>query len=131
MELLLPEIREEAFKIRTSVKNIKKMHAYQLDLVKSGEALEQAQDGSVQEFTKAITLDDANTIDKAEKFIVDILGLSKKEVEKLEDFERADFMNLQSKIVLTLQGYGDVDINNMFSEENEDAEKKEVAPVND
>ncbi|MER5427373.1 phage tail tube assembly chaperone, partial [Streptosporangium roseum] len=30
MKLSLPEIREESFEVKTSIKNIKKMHAYQL-----------------------------------------------------------------------------------------------------
>lgn len=37
MKLSLPEIREESFEVKTSIKNIKKMHAYQLELAKSQE----------------------------------------------------------------------------------------------
>lgn len=123
MKLSIPELREEIFEVKTSVKNIKKMHDYQLKLVESSEKLEAMQDGSFNELTKAIAVDDMNFIENAEKFISDILSLTKKEVEKLEDFERVDFMNLQSKIVLALQGYEDTDINELLSEEDSDEKK--------
>ena len=124
MKLRIPELREDNFEVKTSVKNIKKMHDYQLKLVESSEKLEAAQDGSVHELTKAIAVDDMNFIESAEKFISDILGLTKNEIEKLEDFERIDFMNLQSKIVLALQGYEDTDINELLEGEVSASEKK-------
>lgn len=123
MKLSIPELRDDIFEVKTSVKNIKKMHDYQLKLVESSEKLEAMQDGSLNELTKAIAVDDMNFIENAEKFISDILSLTKKEVEKLEDFERVDFMNLQSKIVLALQGYEDTDINELLAEEDSDEKK--------
>ncbi|MDN6039965.1 MAG: phage tail assembly chaperone, partial [Lactobacillus sp.] len=54
MKLSLPEIREESFEVKTSIKNIKKMHAYQLELAKSQEKLASVQDGTLEELTKAI-----------------------------------------------------------------------------
>ena len=53
MKLSLPEIREESFEVKTSIKNIKKMHAYQLELAKSQEKLASVQDGTLEELTKA------------------------------------------------------------------------------
>ena len=117
MKLSLPEIREESFEVKTSIKNIKKMHAYQLELAKSQEKLASVQDGTLEELTKAIALDDMSVINNAEKFITEILGLNKKEVDKLEEFDRGQFMNLQSKLVLSLQGYDDDQIDTMFTEE--------------
>ncbi|CAJ1223755.1 hypothetical protein LLWA12L8_FAMOGCFE_01013 [Lactococcus lactis] len=124
MKLSLPEIREESFEVKTSIKNIKKMHAYQLELAKSQEKLASVQDGTLEELTKAIALDDMSVINNAEKFITEILGLNKKEVDKLEEFDRGQFMNLQSKLVLSLQGYDDEQIDTMFTEEVDSAEKK-------
>ena len=124
MKLSLPEIREESFEVKTSIKNIKKMHAYQLELAKSQEKLASVQDGTLEELTKAIALDDMSVINNAEKFIAEILGLNKKEVDKLEEFDRGQFMNLQSKLVLSLQGYDDDQIDTMFTEEVDSAEKK-------
>lgn len=124
MKLSLPEIREESFEVKTSIKNIKKMHAYQLELAKSQEKLASVQDGTLEELTKAIALDDMSVINNAEKFITEILGLNKKEVDKLEEFNRGQFMNLQSKLVLSLQGYDDDQIDTMFTEEVDSAEKK-------
>lgn len=131
MKLSLPEIREESFEVKTSIKNIKKMHAYQLELAKSQEKLASVQDGTLEELTKAIALDDMSVIDNAEKFITEILGLNKKEVDKLEEFDRGQFMNLQSKLVLSLQGYDDVQIDTMFNEEVDSAEKKVQALKNE
>ena len=102
MKLSLPEIREESFEVKTSIKNIKKMHAYQLELAKSQEKLASVQDGTLEELTKAIALDDMSVINNAEKFITEILGLNKKELDKLEEFDRGQFMNLQSKLVLSI-----------------------------
>ena len=124
MKLSLPEIREELFEVKTSIKNIKKMHAYQLELAKSQEKLASVQDGTLEELTKAIALDDMSVINNAEKFITEILGLNKKEVDKLQEFDRGQFMNLQSKLVLSLQGYDDDQIDTMFTEEVDSAEKK-------
>lgn len=124
MKLSLPEIREESFEVKTSIKNIKKMHSYQLELAKSQEKLASVQDGTLEELTKAIALDDMSVINNAEKFITEILGLNKKEVDKLEEFDRGQFMNLQSKLVLSLQGYDDDQIDTMFTEEVDSAEKK-------
>lgn len=124
MKLSLPEIREESFEVKTAIKNIKKMHAYQLELAKSQEKLASVQDGTLEELTKAIALDDMSVINNAEKFITEILGLNKKEVDKLEEFDRGQFMNLQSKLVLSLQGYDDEQIDTMFTEEVDSAEKK-------
>lgn len=124
MKLSLPEIREESFEVKTSIKNIKKMHAYQLELAKSQEKLASVQDGTLEELTKAIALDDMSVINNAEKFITEILGLNKKEVDKLEEFDRGQFMNLQSKLVLSIQGYDDDQIDTMFTEEVDSAEKK-------
>ncbi|MCT0452355.1 phage tail assembly chaperone, partial [Lactococcus cremoris] len=124
MKLSLPEIREESFEVKTSIKNIKKMHAYQLELAKSQEKLASVQDVTLEELTKAIALDDMSVINNAEKFITEILGLNKKEVDKLEEFDRGQFMNLQSKLVLSLQGYDDDQIDTMFTEEVDSAEKK-------
>ena len=131
MKLSLPEIREESFEVKTSIKNIKKMHAYQLELAKSQEKLASVQDGTLEELTKAIALDDMSVINNAEKFITEILGLNKKEVDKLEEFDRGQFMNLQSKLVLSLQGYDDVQIDTMFNEEVDSAEKKVQALKNE
>ncbi|WP_270331761.1 phage tail assembly chaperone [Lactococcus lactis] len=131
MKLSLPEIREESFEVKTSIKNIKKMHAYQLELAKSQEKLASVQDGTLEELTKAIALDDMSVINNAEKFITDILGLNKKEVDKLEEFDRGQFMNLQSKLVLSLQGYDDDQIDTMFTEEVDSAEKKVQALKNE
>jgi Protein of unknown function (DUF1268). len=124
MKLSLPEIREESFEVKTSIKNIKKMHDYQLELAKGQEKLASMQDGTLEELTKAIALDDMAVINNAEKFISEILGLNKKEVERLEEFDRGQFMNLQSKLVLSLQGYDDEQIDTMFNEEVDSAEKK-------
>lgn len=131
MKLSLPEIREESFEVKTSIKNIKKMHAYQLELAKSQEKLASVQDGTLEELTKAIALDDMSVINNAEKFITEILGLNKKEVDKLEEFGRGQFMNLQSKLVLSLQGYDDDQIDTMFTEEVDSAEKKVQALKNE
>jgi hypothetical protein len=131
MKLSLPEIREESFEVKTSIKNIKKMHAYQLELAKSQEKLASVQDGTLEELTKAIALDDMSVINNAEKFITEILGLNKKEVDKLEEFDRGQFMNLQSKLVLSLQGYDDDQIDTMFAEEVDSAEKKVQALKNE
>ena len=131
MKLSLPEIREESFEVKTSIKNIKKMHAYQLELAKSQEKLASVQDGTLEELTKAIALDDMSVINNAEKFITEILGLNKKEVDKLEEFDRGQFMNLQSKLVLSLQGYDDDQIDTMFTEEVDSAEEKVQALKNE
>lgn len=131
MKLSLPEIREESFEVKTSIKNIKKMHAYQLELAKSQEKLASVQDGTLEELTKAIALDDMSVINNAEKFITEILGLNKKEVDKLQEFDRGQFMNLQSKLVLSLQGYNDEQIDTMFAEEVDSAEKKVQALKNE
>lgn len=131
MKLSLPEIREESFEVKTSIKNIKKMHAYQLELAKSQEKLASVQDGTLEELTKAIALDDMSVINNAEKFITEILGLNKKEVDKLQEFDRGQFMNLQSKLVLSLQGYDDDQIDTMFAEEVDSAEKKVQALKNE
>lgn len=131
MKLSLPEIREESFEVKTSIKNIKKMHAYQLELAKSQEKLASVQDGTLEELTKAIALDDMSVINNAEKFISEILGLNKKEVDKLQEFDRGQFMNLQSKLVLSLQGYDDDQIDTMFTEEVDSAEKKVQALKNE
>ncbi|WP_195928030.1 phage tail assembly chaperone [Lactococcus lactis] len=131
MKLSLPEIREESFEVKTSIKNIKKTHAYQLELAKSQEKLASVQDGTLEELTKAIALDDMSVINNAEKFITEILGLNKKEVDKLEEFDRGQFMNLQSKLVLSLQGYDDDQIDTMFTEEVDSAEKKVQALKNE
>ncbi|WP_270225291.1 phage tail assembly chaperone [Lactococcus lactis] len=131
MKLSLPEIREESFEVKTSIKNIKKMHSYQLELAKSQEKLASVQDGTLEELTKAIALDDMSVINNAEKFITEILGLNKKEVDKLEEFDRGQFMNLQSKLVLSLQGYDDDQIDTMFTEEVDSAKKKVQALKNE
>jgi len=131
MKLSLPEIREESFEVKISIKNIKKMHAYQLELAKSQEKLASVQDGTLEELTKAIALDDMSVINNAEKFITEILGLNKKEVDKLQEFDRGQFMNLQSKLVLSLQGYDDDQIDTMFTEEVDSAEKKVQALKNE
>ena len=107
------------------------MHAYQLELAKSQEKLASVQDGTLEELTKAIALDDMSVINNAEKFITEILGLNKKEVDKLEEFDRGQFMNLQSKLVLSIQGYDDDQIDTMFTEEVDSAEKKVQALKNE
>ena len=107
------------------------MHAYQLELAKSQEKLASVQDGTLEELTKAIALDDMSVINNAEKFITEILGLNKKEVDKLQEFDRGQFMNLQSKLVLSLQGYDDDQIDTMFTEEVDSAEKKVQALKNE
>lgn len=132
MKLSLPEIREESFEVKTSIKNIKKMHAYQLGLAEHQEKLASAQDGTLDELTKAIALDDQFVINTAEKFISEVLGLNKKEIDKFEEeIERDQLMNLQSKLVLLLQGYDDEQIDTMFNEEVDSAEKKVQALKNE
>jgi len=132
MKLSLPEIREESFEVKTSIKNIKKMHAYQLGLAEHQEKLTSAQDGTLDELTKAITLDDQFVINSAEKFISEVLGLNKKEIDKFEEeIERDQLMKLQSKLVLLLQGYDDEQIDTMFTEEVDSAEKKVQALKNE
>ncbi|MCT1186438.1 hypothetical protein EFL96_09010 [Lactococcus lactis] len=132
MKLSLPEIREESFEVKTSIKNIKKMHAYQLGLAEHQEKLASAQDGTLDELTKAIALDDQFVINTAEKFISEVLGLNKKEIDKFEEeIEREQLMNLQSKLVLLLQGYDDEQIDTMFTEEVDSAEKKVQALKNE
>ncbi|MFK4936433.1 phage tail tube assembly chaperone [Lactococcus garvieae] len=131
MKLTIEKIREESFEVKPSVKNIKKMHDYQIGLAKSTEELEKAQSGTMQEIITATLHDDMNFFKKAEVFISEILKLNKEEMEKLEELERTEFMTLQSKIVLILQGYSDLDVEEMFKEEVDSAEKKEQALKND
>ncbi|AAK56813.1 tail protein [Lactococcus phage BK5-T] len=132
MKLSLPEIREESFEVKTSIKNIKKMHAYQLGLAEHQEKLASAQDGTLDELTKAIAFDDQFVINTAEKFISEVLGLNKKEIDKFEEeIERDQLMKLQSKLVLLLQGYNDDQIDTMFTEEVDSAEKKVQALKNE
>lgn len=132
MKLSLPGIREESFEVKTSIKYIKKMHAYQLGLAEHQEKLASAQDGTLDELTKAITLDDQFVINSAEKFISEVLGLNKKEIDKFEEeIERDQLMKLQSKLVLLLQGYDDEQIDTMFTEEVDSAEKKVQALKNE
>lgn len=132
MKLSLPEIREESFEVKTSIKNIKKMHAYQLGLAEHQEKLASAQDGTLDELTKAITIDDQFVINSAEKFISEVLCLNKKEIDKFEEeIERDQLMKLQSKLVLLLQGYDDEQIDTMFTEEVDSAEKKVQALKNE
>ncbi|MET7326500.1 phage tail tube assembly chaperone, partial [Streptomyces sp. NPDC005549] len=95
------------------------------------EKLASVQDGTLEELTKAIALDDMSVINNAEKFITEILGLNKKEVDKLQEFDRGQFMNLQSKLVVSLQGYDDDQIDTMFTEEVDSAEKKVQALKNE
>lgn len=131
MKLIVKKIREESFEVKASVKNIKKMHDYQISLAKSTEELEKVQSGTMQEIITATLHDDMNFFMRAEAFITEILNLNEDEVEKLEELERTEFMTLQSKIVLILQGYSDIDVEEMFKEEIDSTEKKRQALKND
>ena len=73
-----------------------------------------------------------NLLITAEKFISEVLGLNKKEIDKFEEeIERDQLMKLQSKLVLLLQGYNDDQIDTMFTEEVDSAEKKVQALKNE
>ena len=131
MKLTVPELRKEAFEITTSIKNIKKMHNYQLELAKFDDDLSKEQGKDFAELTKANAINMIHYLESSEAFIKEQLGLSEKEVEKLEEFGRAEFDRLTNKIILIFQGYDESFIDKVFAEEDgeKDGEKKEQAPV--
>lgn len=126
MKIEIPEIKKEAFEVRRSIKNIKKMHAFQLKVAEIVEEFD-GKELSFEEMAKAQVVGDSSRIEATEKFLKDILNLSEKEVEKLEELERDEFDLIQSRIVLALQGYTEEDIEKIFKVEDEEDPKKEQA----
>lgn len=119
MKLSLPEIRVEPFNIITSIKNIKKMHAYQLEQTKTLEELKE-NSNPIEQFVSDYEI---KYLEQSEKFIREILILNEEEVDKLESLERDKFMLIQSKIILTLQGYSSEAIEKIFSESDQSSKK--------
>lgn len=119
MKLLLPELRKEAFDVVASIKNIKEMHSFQLDQNKTLEELRNTPDQTDQ-FVSELEL---KYIVRAEKFITDILGLSVEEVSMLEALDKEQFMIVQTKIILTLQGYDQDKIDKIFIENDQNSKK--------
>lgn len=126
MKIEIPEIKKEAFEVRRSIKNIKKMHAFQLKVAEIAEEFD-GKELSFEGMAKAQVVGDSSRIEATEKFLKDILSLSEKEVEKLEELERDEFDLIQSRIVLALQGYTEEDIEKIFKVEDEEDPKKEQA----
>lgn len=131
MKLSLPEIREESFEVKTSIKNIKKNACLPIGTSKKPRKTCFSSGWNTRRINQSNRSYDMSVINNAEKFITEILGLNKKEVDKLQEFDRGQFMNLQSKLVLSLQGYDDDQIDTMFTEEVDSAEKKVQALKNE
>lgn len=119
MKLLLTALRTESFELVTSIKNIKKMHAYQLEQTKTLEDLKENNEIADQFVSEY----EIKYLERAEAFIKEILLLSDKEVEKLESLDRTEFMMVQSKIILSLQGYDSETIEKIFSENKQESKK--------
>lgn len=130
MLLEISEIRKEPFEVKASIKNIKKMHDFQLNLGKIREEAEEKSGGEDLTFEDLASIEvliDSRTIEEALKFISDILKLSKEEIDEIEEMDRFEFNNLQNKLVLILQGYSEEDIEKIFSEQEVVDPKKEQA----
>lgn len=119
MKLSLPELRTEPFDIVTSIKNIKKMHAHQLEQTKTVNDLKESENPAHQ----FVSEHEIEYIEQSEKFIREILSLNEEEVDILEALERDNFMLIHSKIILSLQGYSSEAIEKIFSESDQDSKK--------
>jgi hypothetical protein len=129
MQLVLSELREKPFEIVASIKNIKKMHQYQLEIAKADQKAEQAQNESVSDLSTAITENELSFLEQSEAFMKDILKLNKYELDKIEELDRIGFNKVLTKITLSLQGYESDYIDQLFEEDQDSKKENQNQPV--
>ena len=94
---------KKTFDVKTTNKVMRSVYQFQLDSAKLSTS--QGKDG-VGIFSDAISL-----IDRMEDFLVKILGLSKQDAEKLDDyFESKDVQKMANYVVSRLLGMSDEEI---------------------
>lgn len=107
--------------IKGTVKNLKKTYQMQLDMANSEETME------ALEGTQALqaVLDLQNSV---EAYLIDILRLSAKQIEKLEDLEQEKLMEITQYTAMRVMGMSDADIKDVLAQSAVEDEGLDQAP---
>ncbi|WP_353990087.1 phage tail tube assembly chaperone [Pediococcus argentinicus] len=105
----------KAVEVKNSIKNKKKMGIVQLALLKEQDdttdintPLEEVQQGM-------------NLIQEIEDFLIDVLKLDKKQVEKMEDLEEEQLGMIVGEVIIRIQGASEKDIEDYYKERDEES----------
>ena len=116
MKINLKELGK-TYEVKASNKNMRAIYQLQLDMNKVA-TLEETDD------PMALIQAQLDATTKVENFITDILKLSKKEQEKLDDMDSETTIMLSQRISMKLFGMSDKDIDEALSEDDTDEEGK-------
>lgn len=115
MEIYIKELNKR-FQVKASNKNIRKTYELQLMLAQS----EDIADDEPVESIKA-TLKLTNDVFA---YVVDILKLTDKQAEKLDDLENTQVIEISNHIAMRLMGLSEEDIKKANEDEAQEEEKK-------
>jgi hypothetical protein len=124
MKITIAALRKEAFEVSTSIKNIKKMYRYQLELAENDEISAKKQTADAGSLARANSENMMVYFEKSLNFVSELLGLSEEEIKKMDELDRSEFERLLQKLILILQGYGEDAIDRIFA--RVDSEKKDL-----
>lgn len=113
----IPELRQKAYPILTSNRNIMRLHKYQLEITEKEAELSESED-----FKDQIKLN-LFAIESTLAFIRAILNLDDEEYDKLVDVDATRTQEISQKISSYLMGITDEDIKAMEEGQQEDPKK--------
>lgn len=118
MNIKIKELRSKPYEVKASVKNLKKSYGLQLKIAKlqdnnSSNENEVDEDEKIVEQLEMMSEIQDSIVD----YIIEILKLDNKGIEKLEDLEMGEVIEISTYISMRLMGMDDKDINNTESDE--------------
>ncbi|MFP7153281.1 phage tail tube assembly chaperone [Weissella paramesenteroides] len=115
MNIKIAQLASKPFAVRGTVKNLKKTYQLQLDMANSDEKMN-GLDG-VEALQAVLDIQE-----QIESFMIDVLNLSEKQIEKLEDLEQEELMEIAQYLAMRIMGMSDADIKATLAEAQEDSE---------
>lgn len=124
MNIKIAQLATKPFDVKGTVKNLKKTYQLQLDMANSEESMESL------EGTQALqaVLDLQQTV---EDYLITMLHLTDKQIEKLEDLEQEELMEISQYVAMRVMGMSDADIKDVLAQSAVEDEGLDQAPENE
>ena len=113
MNIKVEQLAKKPFEVKGSVKNLKKIYQFQKDMAEM-EGLTEDKQGV--EVFDAMT----NMLDELIEYIDNMLHLTDKQHEAIEDMEQEEVINIAQYVAMRLMGMSEAEIEKALSDDSEE-----------
>ncbi|MCT0020248.1 phage tail assembly chaperone [Weissella cibaria] len=109
MKISFKELRKTPFKVKATVKNLKKTYKVQLKLATLEDAMDE--DTPVESLQSVL-----DALENVTDYVVDMLKLKDTEIEKLEELDQEELMTLAQRLYMRIMGISEQEIEDIQNE---------------